>query len=59
LNHPATTDPALKDDFAEAGRDVKQKINQPSAPDYQATLWGLGLLGLSFAISILLSYLSP
>lgn len=58
LSQPPTTDAQLAEDFRQAGEDTKQAMDQPSAPDYLATLWGLGLLGLSFLISILMPYVS-
>jgi len=58
LGNPPTLNPNLRSRFTKAERDAKDALDEPSGPDFQATLWGLLLLGLSFAISLVLPYLA-
>jgi len=57
LGRAPTRNPRLLGHFQTAERNTRTQMEQPSAPDFQATLWGLLLVGLSFAISLVLPYL--
>jgi hypothetical protein len=58
LGHPPTRNPNLLSRFNTAKKDAKEAMDEPSGPDFRATLWGLLLVGLSFVISLILPYLA-
>lgn len=58
LGNPPTRNPILRRRFDTAERDAKDAMDEPSGPDFHATLWGLLLVGLSFVMSLILPYLS-
>jgi hypothetical protein len=58
LGNPPTRNPILLGRFNTAKKDAKDVMDEPSGPDFLATLWGLLLVGLSFVISLVLPYLS-
>ena len=57
LARPSTRNPFLLKRFRQAKENTQAEINEPSAPDFRFTLWGLLLLGISFLISFLLPHL--
>jgi len=58
LADPPTRNPKLRSRFDTAEKDARNAMDEPSEPDFQMTLWGLLMVGLSFALSLILPYLS-
>ena len=58
LGNPPTRNPILRSRFNTAEKDAKNAMDEPSRPNFQATLWGLLLIGLSFVISLVLPHLA-